>query len=308
MSNKVPSSFLQQQPPPQHHLMRPSTTTTNVTLRSTSANRRSTYNRHSSIGGGCNTTMEDDVFEDSDFTNNSGDNNGGVVAVGQSNRVGFHGHPLGKPLVRNNSSDLIQHNIGSRLASMDQPYSFTNPMASQHQHQHHNHGYQHHSGHQHHSTSNPRLSGVNGFSPPPRNHQHQHHLPQHPSTSSYYHNHPRGDSSSPPHSPIAHRHQRFGFATTTLPRKQLNNQQYLPNGNLPQHSGSSTLGRNKRGQSGGQQSSGFSGFGLKKLKSADRLINWSSRSDSPPLPPPPPPPLMASMRHLNYDTKPSLIV
>lgn len=197
---------------------------------------------------------------------------------------------------------------------MDQPYSFTNPMAAQHQHQHRNLGYQyqqhqppshqHQQKPQHHrSSSNPRLSGLNGFSPVPH-----HQVPQ-PSGTTYYHgHHPRGDSSSPPHSPINHRHPPFGFATSTLPRKQLGRQYNMPNGNLPQHSGSSTLGRNKRGQSGGQQPSGFSGFGLKKLKSADRLINWSSRSDSPPLPPPPPPPLMASMRHLNYDTKPSLIV
>ena len=116
----------------------------------------------------------------------------------------------------------------------------------------------------------------------------------------------RGDSSSPPNSPLRH----FTLATTTLPRRSPNTAtggQHPPsttlmgNGGVPGTSGflqtgSSTLGRSKskssawlgQGGVGGAGTPrgapfGGSGGGLKKLRSADRLMNWSQRSDSPPL-------------------------
>ena len=74
-----------------------------------SRSRRSTYNRHSSVG--CNTTMDDDVFEDSDLTNNSGDTRE------------YSGPPSGKPLlmdVGRNSSTMFPHIVGKRTSRTDE--------------------------------------------------------------------------------------------------------------------------------------------------------------------------------------------
>ncbi len=46
---------------------------------------------------------------------------------------------------------------------------------------------------------------------------------------------------------------------------------------------------------------------IRRLGSAERLLSAPLSAESPPLPPPPPPP-MGSLRHLDVQTKPSLIV
>lgn len=172
---------------------------------------------------------------------------------------------------------------GSRLASSGQPEPMYIPL------QHSSVSSTHHlrsAGGHHHGGG----GGVNGFSP--RN------LPLHPHV---YNRRPSAPGSPPP-SPI----RPFPF-TATLPRKSPNQ---LPNGQIMQGRGflsrqRSDSGLNDETRTGSAESFGGRSSGYRRrMNSAERL---TSGDDSPPLPPPPPPP-MTNLRHLNYTSRPSMIV
>ena len=235
-------------------------------------NRRD-MQRHSSIG--CNTTLEDEVFEDSDSA--AGPPNSARPLLDSTGS--FHGNTIGNFTAFEEIQfhmlykHLKKYFLGSRLASSGHNEPTYIPL-------------------QHSSVSSTHhLRGLNGFSP--RN------LPLHPTV---YQRRP-SVSVSPPPSPI----RQFSF-TATLPRKSpgSGNPYHLPNGHLGGGMGAKTLGRQRSesGLNGGGGSS--SGGPFRRMNSADRLT-LTSGEDSPPLPPPPPPP-MSSMRHLNYTSRPSMIV